>query len=166
VAYFLTNVTQRNFVTKGLVILLFTVTIASGTIDAYRIARLDLHQYVMFTNEELQLADWAKANTSPTSIWLTGSQHNHWLFDLTGRQTLMAYPGWLWTQGYNYFNTEAHIRTAFANPNNPTFINQSGVDYIVIGPGEIRDYEADPVAFAERYQIVKKTQNYEILSTK
>jgi hypothetical protein len=150
----------------GLLCLFFVMT-ASGAIDAYYIVRHDLHSHIMFTREEVELAEWARSNTDNHTRWLTGDQHNHWLFVLTGRQALMTYRGWLWTHGYNYRPVEASVSQMFGNPQrNQALFEEYQVDYIVVGPNEESVWHANQAAFKQLFPIVKQTQNYTVFSTK
>lgn len=150
------------FINKSLVILLFGVVIASGTIDAYRILRFDLHRYQMYSAEELALADWVRNETDPNAVWLTGTQHNHWLFNLTGRQAVMTYPGWLWTHGYEYTGIEQAVRSMYQRPNDLEHFQKFAVTYVVVGPQEIKELLANETAFVQNLTLIKETANYRV----
>lgn len=147
---------------KILVPVLFVVTIASGSIDAYRIVRTDLHQYQMYSAEEMALSDWVKTATPPEAVWLTGTQHNHWLFNLTGRQAVMTYPGWLWTHGYDYVPVENDVRSLYANPQNREVIEKYDIEYVVVGPEEERHLGAKRSEWQLAHPEIKTTQNYSL----
>jgi hypothetical protein len=153
--YLLTQLWQRgNLNWKILAVVLFAITIASGTIDAYRVLRVPLHSYAMFSQTDLQLANWVRTSTNKNSIWLTGDQHNHWLFDLTGRQTVMAYRGWLWSQGYNYQPIEADVYEMFRGSSKSLgLLQRYGVNYVVIGENERRDFLANQAWFDQTFPI-------------
>lgn len=146
---------------------IFLSLISSGIIDAYRIIRHDLHSYTIYSHEELKLADWVKNNTSPTSIWLTGEKHNHFLFNLTGRQSLLTYRGWLWTHGYKYFPVEKDVKEMFTHPlNSQKLFEKYSVDYIVVGHNEKRVWQANETEFENNFPLIKETKNYKIFRTK
>ncbi len=160
--YYLVQLWRTPGLRRWLAGLILAGTIASGTLDAYWIQRVDLHYWVMYSAEELSLADWTKNQTEADSIWITSDKHNHWLFNLTGRQTLMAYRGWLWTQGYNYQPVEAELATFFADPTASGLVSRYGVDYIVLGPEEILNWRAQPLVFDQHFKLIKQTENYRI----
>jgi len=139
---------------------LFFTTIASGTLDAYWDLRTDLHSYTLYTAEELELAAWAKKETPLDSIWLTGDQHNHWLFNLTGRQSLITYRGWLWTHGYDYLATENDVRILYEQPSQLDLFDRYGVEYVVIGKNETEVWGANKTAFLASWKIVKQSENF------
>lgn len=141
---------------------LFVFSIASGAVDAYWIARTDLHSFQMYSAEELSLAEWVTATTPTNSIWLTGSNHNHWLFNLTGRQAVMTYPGWLWTHGYNYRQVESDVFDMYADPVSDTLFDKYGITHVVIGPAERRGFNPDEAGFDEHFEIEMKSKNVTI----
>ena len=167
-AYFLVSMWQkkrkRSFLARILISILFIISIFAGTIDAFRAIRFDLHSHIMYSAEEMALADWAKDQTEPNSIWLTGDNHNHWLFNLTGRQALMTYRGWLWTHGYETRQLQTDITKMFADPiRSQILFEKYQVDYIVIGPNEKRVWGASSINF-DFLKLVKSSPNYQIYS--
>jgi hypothetical protein len=154
---------SKSYLLKTLITICFFFITASGAIDAYYISKHSLHSHVMFTREEVELANWARQNTPTDSRWLTGEQHNHWLFVLTGRQALMTYRGWLWTHGYEYRPVEAAVSKMFTHPEQSAHLfKEYAVNYVVIGPNEKRVWRADAQYFAEHFRLIKQTENYSI----
>jgi hypothetical protein len=150
----------RRMVTIALAIFI----IFSGALDVYRVVRTDLHSYVMYTAEELELAEWVKTNTPENSIWLTSDRHNNWLYNLTGRQALMAYRGWLWTHGYNYRTVEHDMSLMFTNPASyQALFATYGVTHISLGPQEYSEWKAARIDFENTFVILHQTENYLIL---
>lgn len=146
-----------------IVSLLFLVTILSGLLDLHYIVRHDLHHHVMYTQEELELTKWVKANTETNSIWLTGDKHNHFVFNLAGRQTILTYRGWLWTHGYNYLPIERDVLNIYSKPeSNLALLGKYKIDYIVIGENEKTVWKANEKAFIENFILIKQTNHYKI----
>lgn len=147
--------------------IVFFLIILSGLMDAYYIVRHDLHSHVMYTKEELELTNWVRHQTAKDSIWLTGEQHNHFVFNLTGRQTLMTYRGWLWTHGYDYLQTQNDLTRMYQHPReNRSIFDQYGIDYIIIGNNERRVWNANESEFQEIFPLIKQTNNYKIFRNK
>jgi hypothetical protein len=145
--------------------LLFAVSITSGTLDAYRILRHQLSSHVFLNKAELSLAEWAINNSDPNSVWLTGDQHNHWLFTMTGRQPIMAYRGWLWTHGYNYQNQERAVSSLYINPKNYlNLLKLYQIDFVVIGPNEKTVWKANESAWMEIFPVIHQNQSTKIFS--
>ncbi len=93
-----------------LIVGLYLSLIATGLVDTLRLLSPTDYKFTMFTTEEVKLADWVRSHTPTSGVWLTSTRHNHWLFTLTGRQTVMTYPGWLWSYGYNYLPNEVDVQ--------------------------------------------------------
>ncbi|MDQ3008950.1 MAG: hypothetical protein M3Q81_05165 [bacterium] len=113
-------------------VILFLVSIASGGLDALQLIRNDRPGYVMYTSEELALAEWVKANTSADSTWATETNHNNWLYNLTGRQAVMTYPGWLWSQGYEYYAVEYDLQQMLQLNASSQLYEEYDIDYIAV----------------------------------
>lgn len=158
------RVQNRSTLSKNLAITLFCLATLSGGIDAYHTIQFKQHAYQMYSAEELSLAQWARESTPPDSIWLTSDQHNHWVSNLMGRQTLMAYRGWLWTYGYDYTAVQADISKLFQNPQESRELFATyGISYVVVGPSEKNTWNAKKHVFERLFTTVKKTENYTIL---
>lgn len=159
------NVVARDSV-RITTMLLFASFIASGSIDAYWTLRHDLHSFTMFTSEELALAKWVKESTEPNSTWLTGDQHNHWLYNLTGRQPVMTYRGWMWTHGYKYRPIERDVVNMFRWPaNNMHLFDHYNIDYVVIGPNELDVWQANQEEIESAFIKILETEHYSIYQT-
>lgn len=136
--------------------------VVSGMIDSFWIQRTELHSFEMYSAEELELAAWVRS-TTPTAVWLTGDQHNHWLFNLTGNQSIITYRGWLWTHGYSYLPQESDVSLLFTQPNkNIELFKKYNIQYVVIGPNEITTWHADQNWFKHNFVLLKSSLNYAI----
>ncbi|RCV63029.1 hypothetical protein C5S53_16060 [Methanophagales archaeon] len=93
--------------------------------------------YVIWTEEETEIADWVRANTASDAVFLTGSAHNHPIPSLSGRPRVMGYEGWLWSHGINWGMINARKNDEMAMfDGNYGLITDYGVDYVCIGPYE------------------------------
>jgi len=155
ISYFLVHFFQsKNKVLRLAMIILFLIVTGSGIIDAYRIQRVDLHSYQEYDQSEFVLANWVKANTDKNSIWLTPENHNTWLFNLTGRQAVLAYPGWLWTQGYDYLPTQAKVIQMYqGQPAALMDFEEYQVNYAIIGQEELRSMGANKEFFDQHFPV-------------
>lgn len=156
-----------NFAKAVIVIGVFLLSILSGTLDLHYIIRHDLHNYVMYTKEEWELAQWVRKNTPKKSLWLTGDRHNHPIFNLTGRQTIFTYRGWLWTHGYDYLQIEKDISNFYQHPlDQLDFLSKYPVSYIIIGENERTVWKANEEEFIEHFKLLKQTRTYKIFESK
>ncbi|MHC1624376.1 MAG: hypothetical protein ACXQTR_07320 [Candidatus Methanospirareceae archaeon] len=92
---------------------------------------------VVWSGDEIKMAEWVRENTAPDSVFLTGSAHNHPIPALTGRKRVMGYEGWLWSHGVAWTSVGARKKDEIAMyKGNYTLIQNYGVDYVCIGPYE------------------------------
>jgi len=141
--------------------LLFLSIIISGLIDAYRNVRMDLHRHTLYTQKELNLAHWVKNNTEADSIWLVSPRHNHWLFNLTGRQSLFTYSGWLWSHGINYQTIENDMKKMFKTAN-ANILKKYHVNYVILDSYTKQQLKTQKLRFIFQYPLIKKLGQYEI----
>jgi len=93
--------------------------------------------YVIWTQEETEIADWVRENTASDAVFLTGSAHNHPIPSLSGRPRVMGYEGWLWSHGINWGMINARKRDEMAMfDGDYALVKDYGVDYVCIGPYE------------------------------
>jgi hypothetical protein len=136
---------------------LFAVMIASGGLDVWRLLHTRAFIYTIYDDEGAYLAEWARANTAPDSVWLTATNHTHWVWGLTGRQPMMGYQGWLWTHGHDYQGLLDSVRSMFAAPGNRRLSSRYGISYAVVGPNEREEFNADDAAFRANAAVAIRT---------
>jgi hypothetical protein len=151
---------------KMMSLFFFLTMVLAGALDCYRLLLPSLNTNRLYSAEEIELADWVRNNTDPHSIWMTGSNHNNFLFNLTGRQPLVTYEGWLWSHGYDYRSVWTDLAFAYANPRNKSVLAKYNVDYILVGPNENTRWGADVGTLMQMYPLVKMTNEYWIFSVK
>jgi hypothetical protein len=131
-----TNFNKRLF--KSLATVSLAILIIASTLFGLvtHVAMVEA-SYVIWTQEETEIADWARENTAPDSVFLTGSAHNHPIPSLSGRPRVMGYEGWLWSHGINWTVINERKKDEMEMfGGNYALIKDHGVDYICIGPYE------------------------------
>jgi hypothetical protein len=122
-------------------------------------------RHLVLTAEELCLADSTRALTPPRAVLAAGLRHNHPITLLTGRQVVLGYPGWMWSQGLQYQERERALGAIFALAEDaPRLLRQYRVDYVVIGPDERQRFAADLEGYRARFPTLLRTENYEIFA--
>jgi len=94
-------------------------------------------RYVVWSGEEIVMADWLRENTPPDALFLTSTAHNHPIPSLTGRARVMGYEGWLWSHGIPWTSVtqrKADMKAMYEG--NYSLLQEYGVEYICIGPYE------------------------------
>ena len=86
---------------------------------------------------------------------------------LSGRKVVMSYPGWLWSQGYDYSERERDLREIYAlAPRAPELLTKYGVAYLVVGPWERAQFGTTPENFRGRYPTLISTPNYTVFDVR
>lgn len=131
-----TDFNKRVFKTLATVLLAILILASTSFGLVTHVAMVE-DSYVIWTQEETEIADWVRENTPPDSVFLTGSAHNHPIPSLSGRPRVMGYEGWLWSHGINGTMINARKRDEKAMfGGNYALVKDYGVDYVCIGPYE------------------------------
>ncbi|HYN68656.1 MAG TPA: hypothetical protein VEX41_00410, partial [Candidatus Eisenbacteria bacterium] len=109
------------------VVLLVAVTL-SGGIDVARVV-LRQPEYREFDVDGIALAGAIRDKTPPRAVVLHGPTYNPPVF-LTGRRSVMGYPGHIWSSGIDGTMRERDIRAIYAGePEAMDLLRQYGVDF-------------------------------------
>ena len=143
--------------------LLVLMTLA-GTLDIVPLLLQQGH-YGEFDRDGVAFAESIKEKTPSTATILHAPIHNTPVF-LTGRKSIMGYPGHIWTHGLEYGPREQEIKQIYAGSNDaPALLAKYGVDYVVIGPHEFST-ENPNVAFFSAYPEVANVGDYHLYKIK
>lgn len=141
--------------------LIFCALIPTGFLSVYRESYVN---WRMFSNEDLNLAEFVKENTSKDAIFLTSDKHNGAVPCFTGRRILMGYRGWLWTHGIDYRQRETDVINMYeGNDQSLGLIEKYGVNYILIEQDKINDFHINQNFFIsnpEQFSLVYQSLNY------
>lgn len=81
---------------------------------------------------------------------------------LTGRQSLLGYPGHVWTRGLDHVPRETDIRLIYAGgPDAGRLLARHGIEYVLISPLE-RSYTAVNEAFFSQYREIAVKGDYRL----
>ena len=122
-------------VASGLLVLLGL----SGALDLARASDFSVSAVQFTDSGGLKVADWVRANTSPTALFVVADEHNSPIPTLAGRRVLIGYPGWLWTYGMPDYVQKGQDETLILKGDTSALdlVHRYGVDYVMIGPQEI-----------------------------
>lgn len=161
-AYFIVRIWKTKYL-KLIGISLFVITIASGALDVFRLTNYQKNKIQLIDKKSIKIAHFIKNKTSPKSIFVTASNHNHPVPTLAGRTILMGYPGWLWTYAIDYSQREADITEIYsATDRVKSLINFYNVDYIFIGPIERERYVINEPFYEKNFPIIYKDNDFKI----
>ncbi len=160
VALLLARLWESNAWNRGLAAVLFVVLILAGGLDVFALVTSQ-GEYQEFDRDGADFAEMIKQQTPPQATILHAPIHNTPVF-LTGRRSLMGYPGHIWTHGLDFGQRETDIKKIYAgSPDAVALLAKYGVDYVVIDPQE---HSLMPVndAFFIRYPEVAKIGEYHL----
>jgi len=157
--------TRRLIIARGLAIVsLFGLTF-SGALDVTR-ALSPAENVTVFGQAELEVAALLREKTPPRALILHAPIHNS-VVALSGRQSVMGYPGHLWTHGIDYAQRELDVKTIYkggAQMNEA--LSRLGVDYVIVGPAERPQLGVDETHFGNLYPVVIDHAGYRVYQVK
>ena len=139
---------------------LFVVLTLAGALDVFALVTRQ-GEYQEFDRDGVAFAEMIKQQIPPRAMILHAPIHNTPIF-LTGRRSLMGYPGHIWTHGIDSGPREADIKRIYAgSANAPALLAKYGVDYVVIDPQE-RSVMPVNDAFFSHYREVTTVGEYHL----
>lgn len=118
-------------------------------------------RYEVFGPAGVQFAELVKQQTDPRAMIVHAPVHNHPVF-LTGRRSLMGYPGHVWTHGLEFAPRESEIKRIYAGaPDAAAILRKYGVAYIVVSPLERNGLIVNE-AFLSNFQLVGEVGGYRL----
>jgi hypothetical protein len=140
-------------------VLLVMLTLAGG-LDVFALLTRQ-GEYQEFDRDGVTFAEIIKQQTPTRATILHAPIHNTPIF-LTGRRSVMGYPGHIWTHGIDFGQREAEIKKIYAGaPDAPALMAKYGLDYVVVCPQE-RSVTPVNDAFFSRYPEVLKLGEYHL----
>ncbi len=120
-------------------------------------------RYRMISSEQIRVAELVREVSDPDAIVVTGMQSHDPVMMLSGRQVLMGYWGQLWVSGIPYEERQAEVQEILRlGPRADELIARHGVDFVVIGPQERADQQADEPGYAARFPVAAETEQWRI----
>ena len=139
---------------------LFVCVTFAGALDVAGIALRSV-KYQVFDSAGMRFAELVKEQTPPRALIIHAPVHNTPVF-LTGRRSLMGYPGHIWTHGLEFMRREGEVKRIYLGaPDANQLINDFGVDYAVIGPHERMATQVNDDFFS-RFQKVGEVGEYKL----
>jgi hypothetical protein len=154
---------QRSFFRWLAPAVLLTLILAGG-LDVLRVVS-EASEYQEFDAQGIAAAKIISAQALPRDVVLHAPTFNSPVF-LTGRRSLLGYPGWMWSRGLNYSERGADIQRIYSGaPEADALLRQYGVDYVLIGPAELASLKVNE-QFWSKYAMLSQAGAYRIYQTK
>ncbi|HEX2268440.1 MAG TPA: hypothetical protein VHH35_02855 [Pyrinomonadaceae bacterium] len=160
VALLLAKLWQQGRIRRVIAGLLFVCVTLAGALDVFGIAFRSV-KYDVFDAAGVQFAEKVKERTAPRSLIIHAPVHNTPVF-LTGRRSLMGYPGHIWTHGLEFMQREGEIKRIYLGaPDAMQLLKNYEVDYAVIGPLE-RIVTPPNEQFFSQFEKVEQVGEYSL----
>jgi len=164
VALLLARLWQQGPIRRVIAALLFACVTAAGALDVAGITLRSV-KYEVFDSVGVAFAERVKQLTAPRSLIIHAPVHNTPVF-LTGRRSLMGYPGHIWTHGLQFVRREGEIKRIYMGaPDAEQLLRNYDVDYAVIGPLE-RIVTPPNEQFFSRFEKVEQLGEYSLYKIK
>src|SRR5215208_499411 len=135
VALLLARLWRQGPIRRVIALLLFVCITLAGALDVAGIALRSI-KYEVFDAAGLRFAELVKERTAPRAMIIHAPVHNTPVF-LTGRRSLMGYPGHIWTHGLEFVQRESEIKRIYlGTPDADQLLKKYNIEYAVIGPHE------------------------------
>jgi hypothetical protein len=163
-AYFLAWLWQRNTASQLVSALCFVALVFAGALDVWRTASGQINTRV-FENDAITVANQIKARTDPHALILNNPTYNTPVV-LSGRLSLMRYPGHLSSHGIDYGGREKDVKTIYSGGGvADILLRKYNVDYVLVGPEERQTLHADE-SFFSQYPVVAEAGQYRLYKVK
>ena len=160
VALVLSRLWQSGIWRRTLAVALFACLTLAGALDVAGIV-LRSGEYQLFDPFGVRFAEVIKQQTQPRSTIIHAPIHNTPVF-LSGRRSLMGYPGHIWTHGLVFSDRESEIKRIYAGaPDAENLLQKYHVDYAVVGPLERLVMPVNEPFFS-RFQKVGQSGEYRL----
>lgn len=160
VALLLARLWRQGAAQKAIAAVLFVCLTLAGALDVAAIV-LRSSKYDVFDAAGIKFSEMIKQQTVPGAMIVHAPVHNHPVF-LTGRRSLMGYPGHVWTHGLEFAPRESEIKRVYAGaPDAAAILRKYRVAYIVVGPHE-RQVLSVNERFLSYFELVGEVGGYRL----
>ena len=135
VALLLARLWRGGEMKRVIAVVLFATLTLSGAVEVAGIGFRSV-KYSIFDDSGIRFAELIKQRIPPQSLVMHAPVHNHPVF-LSGRRSLMGYPGHIWTHGLNFVRREGDLKKMYIGGNDAEqLLHNYQIQYVVVGPLE------------------------------
>jgi hypothetical protein len=165
VALLLARLLRGSFALRAVSVALFLTLMLAGVLDVWGVASR-VSEFRIFDAGGVAFAEVVKEKTPPRATILHAPTFNTPIF-LTGRRSVMGYPGHIGSHGIDYKDRLREIMRIYAGaPDAESLLAKYGVEYVVIGPHERHEMEQQRMfvndQFFMRYSLAGETGEYSL----
>lgn len=155
---------QKGSALKVVAACCFIVLILSGSLDVWRTVSGTIKTRV-FDSDGVLVAERIKRSTDPRALFLNAPTYNS-AIALSGRRSLMRYPGHLGSHGIDYAARENDVKSIYlGGANTDELLGKYGVEYVLISPEERNSLAANE-QFFRKFPVIAEAGQYKIYKVK
>ena len=160
VAWLLARWWQHRSLVRWLAPIVLATLLLAGALDVLRVVS-EASEYQEFDAHGLSIASVISAQTAPRALVLHAPTYNSPVF-LTGRRSLLGYPGWMWSRGLDYSERSADIERIYLGaPEAESLLRKYNVDYVLVGPMELASFKVNE-QFWSKYKTLSQAGAYRV----
>jgi hypothetical protein len=160
VAYILAHWLSRKSKLRWMAAGLLATLLLSGGLDILRIITNTVEMRE-FTPDGIATSKLIAQVAPPQAVVLHAPAFDSPVF-LTGRRSLLGFPGWIWSRGLDSSQRENDIRRMYAgDPDATALLERYHVDYAIVGPQE-RTLMPVNEKFWSRYPLMSHIGDYQL----
>jgi len=160
VAWLLAQWWQQRSLIRWLAPAVLATLLLAGALDVLRVVS-EASEYQEFDTEGIAAARLISAQTAPRAVVLHAPTYNSPVF-LTGRRSLLGYPGWMWSRGLDYSKRSADIERIYSGaPEAEALLRKYNVDYVLVGPMELASFKVNE-QFWSKYKTLSQAGAYRV----
>ncbi|MEO6122976.1 MAG: hypothetical protein ABIR32_04645 [Ilumatobacteraceae bacterium] len=166
-----TAVQQRPMVVRSALQLTAVVAallmMSAGGLDTVR-AMQRSSTIVWVDHDDVAAAIWLRGHSDAHDVLVYGTSNTSAVAALSGRRAVSGYPGWTYDLGLPDWATRWYASRAILSggPTTDADIATYGVDWVVIGPGERREFDASDTYWDDHGTLTFEQGEYRIYSTR
>ncbi len=138
----------------------FVALIASGALDVWRVVSGQIN-YKVFDSDAVEIAEQIERRVPANSMFLNAPTYNTAIV-LTGRQSVMRYPGHLGSHGIDYSTRESDVKRIYQGGSDAiALMEKYRIDHVLISPEE-RNLGGLNEQFFARFPIAAESGQYRL----
>ena len=100
--------------------------------------------YVAFSSNAVEAGQFARDNTDPDAIFITGTQHLNPVLSIAGREIVCGPDLWLYWHGFDTRDRQKEIKDFYEAPEaHPEIPARYGAEYVYVSSYELSNYDVD-----------------------
>ena len=148
---------------RGRALLAAAFLFASTISGVLTIGRELVSDYQLLSSDEVEAAEFVKANTDSDAMFLTGQQHNNAIAALTGRYILCGTGSYLYFHGIDYSAERTAAQMMLEQPSGcESLFEEYGIDYAYISAHERSDFAVDREYYEQNGLLVFENDSVQI----